>query len=359
MTVGPLFLLDGPQYQEVRPGEDATFGGIALAAGGDPVAEVVARSAGRELGRARPKDPTPELSWIPLAGSACCRFALRVRVPTNAPIEFLARLASGAEVPVFRYDVPFAVGAADRLRALAGRVASFPAPPSALVATTQGLGNVDAYRASIVGSLLAEEAQLEAAGAAPTRIRSVLDIGCGTGRLLLGWRADDGTRRLVGTDVNAELVAWANAALGDEAKWEVNGLAPPLAHPDATFDLVLLASVFTHLSLESQRAWVQEVRRLLAPHGRALVTLHGDVYAAALLREPAAVERWEAEGYAELKGAGEGENDYASFHSERAARALFSGFSDVAFFPRGATRGVPDRFPVASMQDVYVLTKGT
>jgi SAM-dependent methyltransferase len=357
MTSAPIFILDGPHYHAVRPGSTATFGGVTIAVGPDPVAEVVARVAGAVIGRARPGDPTPELGWIPLPGSSACRFSLDLAVPRGVDIGFSLRLSSGAEVPAFRYDVPFAEREAARLASLDARLATLPVPDSNLVATTQGLGNVDAYRASILGSFLAMESLLAAGGADPVRVRSILDVGCGTGRLLAGWHADDPLRRLVGTDINPDLIAWARAHLASVAAWEVNGLHPPLPHPDGAFDLVVLSSVLTHLSLESQKAWTAEIRRLLAPGGHALVTLHGSVYADVLLKEPAIAARFRTTGYAELAGADEGANGYGSFHSEVFARSLFSGFSRVAFFPRGVTGGVAHEFPVASLQDVYVLAR--
>ena len=177
-----------------------------------------------------------------------------------------------------------------------------------------------------------------------------------TGRLLAGWRADDPSGSRVGTDLNPEVIAWTRADLRRVAAWEVNGLEPPLEHPDGAFDLVLLASVLTHLSLAKQRAWLAEVKRLLAPGGRALVTLHGTIYASILLHGDEAV-RWAATGYAEAAAAAEGANAYTSFHSESFARSLFTEFASVAFFTRGSADGAPRRFPVASLQDVYVLAR--
>ncbi|MBK9064849.1 MAG: class I SAM-dependent methyltransferase [Acidobacteria bacterium] len=356
MTETAVFLLDGPGYAEIRPGGRAAFRGIALAAGDDPVVEVVASSAGRTLGRAPANGPSPEISWVPLEGSAACRFTLDVPVPQGAAVDLSVRHASGAETTAFRYDVPFAEREAERLRMLAARIEAMPVPASDLVAVTQGGGDVEVYRRSILESFLAMELQLRAAGADPAGVRSVLDIGCGTGRLLAGWHVDDPGRRLVGTDLNPDLIAWARTHLPAVAAWEVNGLHPPLPHPDGAVDLVVLSSVLTHVSLANQRAWLAEVRRLLAPGGRALVTLHGTVYASVFLRGADAA-RWAATGYAEVAGAAEGANAYTSFHSESFARALFAEFSSAAFFPRGAADGAPRRFPVASLQDVYVLAR--
>ena len=86
------------------------------------------------------------------------------------------------------------------------------------------------------------------------------------------------------------------------------------------------------------------------------MTLHGTIYASILLHGADAV-RWAATGYGEMAGAAEGANAYTSFHSQAFARSLFADFSSVAFFSRGSADGAPRRFPVASLQDVYVLAR--
>ena len=354
MTTAPLFVLDAPCYHAVTPGSDETFRGTALALDGALLSELVAYCKGAPIGRAPVNGESPELGWIPLPGSSRCRFSFRLTVPRGAPIELRVRDTDGRETPVFAYDVPFLEREKNRLAALWQCVQSLPVPTSDVVAVTQGLGNVDDYRASLAASFLAAESLLGAAGVGTSGIRSVLDVGCGTGRLLVAWHCDDPERRLVGTDINPDLVGWCRANLGSVARWSVNDVRPPLDLAGGTFDLVLFASVFTHLSLANQRAWAAEIRRLLSPGGHALVTLHGDLYAAALLRGEEAAT-WTREGYVERPGAAEGANGYTTFHAERFARDLFGDFRRVTWFPRGVPGPVARQFPVASLQDVYVL----
>lgn len=356
MALAPMFVLDAPHYHLVTPGVTATFRGVALAPGDVPVEEVVAYREGAAIARTPVDIVSPELSWVPAPRSPRCRFSFDVAVSRGAAIELYARFADGRDVAVFVYDVPFVERDGARLRALGQCIRSKPAPPSDVIATTQGMGNVDSYRASTATSFLTMEALLGAAGGAPSRVRSILDIGCGTGRLLVGWHCDDPGRKLVGTDVNGELIAWARSNLADVARWEVNGARPPLVFAPASFDLIVLASVLTHLSLEGQKAWLEEVHRLLGPSGRALITLHGAIYAGLLL-DAAEAAKFGADGYVERAGAAEGANGYSTFHAEPFARALFSRFSRVAFFPRGAEGPVAKEFPIASLQDVYVLAK--
>jgi SAM-dependent methyltransferase len=339
----------------VRIGESNRFRGLALAPGGPRVDRLVVSQQGEPVLEAGVDSPSPELDSLPgLRGAGRSRFEFDLDVDGSAPLDISIGLEGGSLEPAFRFDAPFAARQAARLARLRGEVSARPTPPPALVAVTQGGENVDAYRDSIVSGLLASQALLAAAGARPPR--DVLDVGCGTGRLLLGWHLDDPARRLVGVDVNRALIAWNRENLPDVARWETGRLDPPLDHPDASFDLVQLVSVLTHLPLELQREWLGEVRRLLRPGGVALVTLHGPTYERLVLSE-AERKAFRREGYVEVRGGTEGTSAFATFHSPDFARGLFPAFARVARFPRGsAGEGPPTHFPIASLQDVYLLT---
>ena len=356
MPIAPMFVLDAPHYHMVTLGATETFRGVALAPGEVPLAEVVAYREGAEVARTPVDVDSPELSWIPVPGSSRCRFSFDLAVERGAAIDLFARYADGRDVPVFEYDIPFVERDGARLSALGQCILSKPAPPSDVIAATQGISDVDAYRASTATSFVTMRSLLEAAGARLSAIRSILDVGCGTGRLLVGWHCDDPRRRLVGTDINRELIAWSRSNLAGVARFEVNGVRPPLELASASFDLIVLASVLTHLSLDNQKAWLEEIHRLLGPAGHALITLHGAIYAGLLL-DGAGAAKYDAVGYVEKAGGAEGANGYSTFHAERFARALFSSFSRVAFFPRGVEGKVAHEFPIASLQDVYVLAK--
>jgi SAM-dependent methyltransferase len=105
---------------------------------------------------------------------------------------------------------------------------------------------------------------------------SLLDFGCGCGRLLLPLRRSPllSGCRLVGSDVDAEAIGWLRAACPD-LKLAVNSFSPPLPFEDDEFDVIVSFSVFTHLDERSQFAWLRELRRVLSPDGVALLTVHG------------------------------------------------------------------------------------
>lgn len=351
-----VFILDEPHYHQIRLGEVHPVRGLALAVEGPEVAAVVFRQDGVILAQTPADLPSPEVAGLvrrPRAAS--CRFACELRIEGGAPIEILARLDDGSETPLFLYDIPWLEREQARVSRLWEEVGRLPALPPDLVERTQGGRNEGAYRDSIASGVATLEDILRATGVRLEDVRDVLDIGCGTGRLLSGLHFDDPGRHLVGVDIQQELVDWSRSHLPDIASWHVGPLAPPLDLPAASFDLVLLVSVFTHLPLDLQRAWLAEVRRLLRPGGRALITLHGDVYASLLL-DDAGRQNLESDGYLEAAGGPAGSNPFATFHTPAFARELFRDFG-ITHFPRGRAMGeTPSLFPLASLQDVYVLT---
>lgn len=110
---------------------------------------------------------------------------------------------------------------------------------------------------------------------APIRtMKSVLEFGCGSGRVIRHFRYIDGLR-LAGTDANSKPVEWDRKNLPG-IEFNHNALEPPLAYLDGSFDLVYALSVFTHIPVEWQRPWLGELRRVLRPGGYLLCTVHGD-----------------------------------------------------------------------------------
>ena len=103
----------------------------------------------------------------------------------------------------------------------------------------------------------------------------ILDFGCGCGRVML-W-LDDLARagvELIGTDIDGKAIAWARENI-PYARFLRNEGLPPLDLPDASVDLVLNHSVFTHLDESHQDAWLTELRRVTKPGGTVLLSVHG------------------------------------------------------------------------------------
>jgi SAM-dependent methyltransferase len=111
----------------------------------------------------------------------------------------------------------------------------------------------------------------------------VLDIGCGIGNLALGL-ADYLQGTYDGFDIHREAVDWcdrtitaryptfrfhhadlSSRAYNAEGTLAASAFSFPL--PSASFDVVFLGSVFTHLLPDAVEQYVREIGRLLAPGG--------------------------------------------------------------------------------------------
>ncbi|TAJ71365.1 MAG: class I SAM-dependent methyltransferase [Phenylobacterium sp.] len=115
------------------------------------------------------------------------------------------------------------------------------------------------------------EALADAAGFSLARGQNVLDFGCGPGRLISALAPRHPSVRFHGADIDAEAIAWAQAALADFGAFTVNPHLPPLPYADEVFDLIFSLSTFTHMPEDHQFAWLDELRRVLKP-GALLVT---------------------------------------------------------------------------------------
>jgi SAM-dependent methyltransferase len=215
-----------------------------------------------------------------------------------------------------------------------------PLPPRRLMVRVAGTADADWFlRSGRAGyDAIAAHVSLD-------EIASVLDFGCGCGRVTRYFRKHEG--EVAGSDVNRDAVAWCRANL-PFGNFELNGLAPPLVFADASFDLVYALSVFTHLTADLQLAWRDELRRVLRPGGRLLVTTHGRSYLPRLDDEERSrfargelVVRW---------GEVAGSNLCSAYHPEPYLRDTFAdGFTFLELEAEGA-RGNPT-------QDLVLLQK--
>jgi SAM-dependent methyltransferase len=117
------------------------------------------------------------------------------------------------------------------------------------------------------------ERTLALVGRSLDSFESILDFGCGCGRMLL-WLEDLGTRReLHGADVDAQAIAWAADHI-PYCRFTVTQPDPPLPYADGSFDLVFNHSVFTHIDEHRQDAWLTELQRVTRPGGLLVLSVH-------------------------------------------------------------------------------------
>ena len=105
--------------------------------------------------------------------------------------------------------------------------------------------------------------------------RSVLDFSCGCGRVIRHFKDHPPQLELHGCDVDDNAISWCRGNLASFANFQRTGYEPPLPYPNGTFDTVYVISLFTHLDERLQFLWLAELRRVLAPRGLLIATIHG------------------------------------------------------------------------------------
>jgi SAM-dependent methyltransferase len=223
-----------------------------------------------------------------------------------------------------------------------------PLPPPILRVQVSGLARgepfiIQSHRAAqaVLGGVRRTGRELE-------ELDAVLDFGCGCGRVMRRW-ANMAGPTFYGSDYNPKFIAWCRENL-PFARFEVNGLAPPLPFADGQFDLVYALSVFTHLTEPLQRQWIAELRRVIKPGGLILFSTRGDAWAWKL--EPEERARYDTGEVVIRYGDVAGTNLCAAFHPWSYVHELIAtaGFTLNSSVPVGLPDGAQD-VHVAVRQD--------
>lgn len=203
---------------------------------------------------------------------------------------------------------------------------------------------------------------------------ALLDIGCGCGQVagaLAGFLGAQG--RYEGFDPDAEAIAWCALTLTPRLprfRFRSEDLGNTLYNPagrvraeefrfpyeDASFDVILLKSIFTHMAPRPMHHYLAEIRRLLRPGGRCMVTGYfPDAAARARIAAGEAAYAFEVAGDG-FRIVDARTPDYVTAHDEEALRAaaLAAGLAVVEPIHPGAWSGAA-RF--TSYQDIVLLAR--
>ncbi len=183
-------------------------------------------------------------------------------------------------------------------------------------------------------------------GLRPEDFTSMLDFGCGCGRVTRYWK-DLANTTICGADYNDRLLGWCKGYL-DFGLFQRNSLYPPLEYNESSFDFIYALSVFTHLTQDLQVAWMNELVRILRPGGYLLISTHGEYYLSQLNE----AERISfLSGNLVVKSHGPvGSNLLGAYHPVKyVSETLSKGLSLMDFVPQGA-KGNP-------FQDIYLFRK--
>lgn len=124
------------------------------------------------------------------------------------------------------------------------------------------------YEADLVADALAS------VGVEIGRLRSALDFGCSSGRVVRVLASCYPEIAWHGCDPNAPAIAWARDHLPG-IRFFRSPQRPPLDLPDASLDLVYAISIWSHFEPRVGLRWLEEMRRVIRPDGHIVLTTHG------------------------------------------------------------------------------------
>jgi SAM-dependent methyltransferase len=145
-----------------------------------------------------------------------------------------------------------------------------PVPPPSM---WEGYGrNEQEYLASGLRHLTTMVDILSKDGTRAEDLQTVLDFGCGAGRLLRFFPRKRSGQELWGVDINAEYMTWCQNHLSPPFLFATTTTLPHLPFEDNYFDLAYCGSVFTHVT-DLADAWFLELRRVLRRGGHTYITI--------------------------------------------------------------------------------------
>lgn len=154
--------------------------------------------------------------------------------------------------------------------------ATFPFPPEHLRFRVHGGHDLEGYIK--VGKTVASDLfhAIDSGWVQVPEHASVLDFGCGPGRVICWMQQQREGWQSHGTDIDAEAIGWAQANLADMATFDCNETLPPLGYPTGAFDLVYSISIFTHLPEDMQTQWLAELARVSRTGAWLVLTTHSE-----------------------------------------------------------------------------------
>jgi SAM-dependent methyltransferase len=244
-----------------------------------------------------------------------------------------------------KYTTNFSLKSENRRFVKRGAPDGLPLPPPRMINLVAGHFNIEEfYENGLLGADCIRNI-LEKNNLEMEDFSSILDFGCGCGRIIRHWKTLR-EPKVYGSDYNRCLVQWCFKNL-PFAEFKVNGLRPPLVYRSETFMFIYAISVFTHLSASIQKPWMQELWRVLQPGGYLLMTVHGKSRLQQL--QPEDRVKFNAGYLITIREKYSGTNICGAFHPYQFVReTLAKGFTFIDFLPLGAKD---------ASQDMYLLRK--
>lgn len=174
-----------------------------------------------------------------------------------------------------------------------------PNPPEAIQTQFVGLSYLDAFNeagtfVTIVDAWAAKHRQVSLSGT-----KRVVDFGSGWGRITRMLLTQLPPTAIHALDVDPQMTALVNTTLPGVNTMTVNPM-PPTVFGEASVEMALAFSVFSHLAPQAHDAWAAEFGRIVEPGGMVCFTVLDEVF----LSQVGAAETAVAKGRADAFSAG-------------------------------------------------------
>ncbi len=103
-------------------------------------------------------------------------------------------------------------------------------------------------------------------------MKTIMDFGCGAGRMIRWLNPYADKSEIWGTDISADHITWAINNLSPPFNFATTTTIPHLPFDEKYFELIYAGSVFTHID-DLVEAWLLELRRILNKNGCIYITI--------------------------------------------------------------------------------------
>jgi SAM-dependent methyltransferase len=155
-----------------------------------------------------------------------------------------------------------------------------PFPPVDLMYNTTGVSRQSEFASHGADFWIALS---QASPKALSEYSSVLDFGCGCGRLARMFKGHLGY--VAGCDIDHRHVEWCASAI-DHFDARLSKVKPPIPFEANEFEAVISISIFSHLNETNQDMFLQDLARVCKPEGLLFLTIHGQRAMTRALTEP-------------------------------------------------------------------------
>ena len=180
-------------------------------------------------------------------------------------------------------------------------------------------------------------------------IQSILDWGCGVGRVTRHLPDYFPGAKITGVDVNPSCIQWLqNNIQGIEWIQSSTNLSDETI--SAQYDLIIALSVLTHLPASEQANWLNKLYGLLQPQGLVWLSTHGKTYLHQLTHQQK--KQLSQQGILTLGADKKGSRQMRTYHTYLGMQSLLGSDWEIVMYYDG------QKFPgILGGQDAWLLKK--